>query len=317
VDGGGTPRDGLFGASAAIAEMRGYLAKVALSDATVLVTGETGTGKERVASAVHRLGRRATGPMISVNCAAIPDSLFESEMFGHERGAFTGATSSFPGRFAQADHGTLFLDEIGEMALPAQAKLLRILEERTVTPVGSVRSRPIDVRIVAASNQRLEELVAARQFRADLFYRLNVARIDLPPLRARPEDIGPIVDHFIAEQNSRLEMRVGRPDAALLASMRQYDWPGNVRELRNMVEALFIDAPQDRAVRLEDLPRSFRDLLAADRSAGAPERERLAEVLRETKWNKVEAARQMNWSRMTLYRKLAKYALDPDDDADS
>ncbi|RHW19382.1 AAA family ATPase [Sphingomonas gilva] len=295
-------------------EMRGYLAKVARSDATVLVTGETGTGKERVASAIHALGPRAAGPLVSVNCAAIPDALFESEMFGHERGAFTGAMASFPGRFAQADRGTLFLDEIGEMAPAAQAKLLRVLEDRKVTAVGSVRPRAVDVRIVAASNQRLEELVAARQFRADLFYRLNVARIDLPPLRARPEDIAPIVDHFIAEQNSRLAMRVGRPDAALLASMRQYSWPGNVRELRNMVEALFIDAPQDRAVRLEDLPRSFRDLLASDRSAGAPERERLAEVLRETRWNKVEAARQMNWSRMTLYRKLAKYALDPEGD---
>jgi two-component system response regulator HydG len=309
-------RDGLFGASAAISEMRGYLAKVALSDATLLVTGETGTGKERVASAVHALGPRAAGPLVAVNCAAIPDALFESEMFGHERGAFTGALSSFPGRFVQADHGTLFLDEIGEMAPAAQAKLLRVLEERAVTPVGSVRPRAVDVRIVAASNQRLEDMVEARQFRADLFYRLNVARIDLPPLRARPEDIGPIVDHFIAEQNGRMAMRVGRPDASLLASMRHYSWPGNVRELRNMVEALFIDAPQDREVRLEDLPRSFRQLLASDRSAGAPERDRLAEVLRETKWNKVEAARQMNWSRMTLYRKLAKYSLDPEDEGE-
>lgn len=260
-----------------------------------------------------RLAPRAGGPLVAVNCAAIPEALFESEMFGHERGAFTGALASFPGRFVQADKGTLFLDEVGEMAPPMQAKLLRVLEDRAVTPVGSVRPRAVDVRIVAASNQRLEEMVEARQFRADLFYRLNVARIDLPPLRARTEDIGPIVDHFIAEQNSRLAMRVGRPCASLLASMCHYSWPGNVRELRNMVEALFIDAPEDREVRLEDLPRSFRQLLASDRSAGAPERERLAEVLRETNWNKVEAARQMNWSRMTLYRKLAKYALDPED----
>jgi two-component system response regulator HydG len=179
-------RDGLFGASAAISQLRGYLAKVALSDATVLVTGETGTGKERVASAVHHLGPRAAHPFVAVNCAAIPDSLFESEMFGHERGAFTGAQSSFPGRFVEADGGTLFLDEVGEMTQPAQAKLLRVLEDRTVTPVGSLRRRAVDVRIVAASNERLEDLVAERRFRADLFYRLNVARNAMPPLRARP-----------------------------------------------------------------------------------------------------------------------------------
>lgn len=302
-------RDGLFGASASIIELRRYLSKVAMSDATVLVTGETGTGKERVAAAIHRLGRRAAGPFVPLNCAAIPESLIESELFGHQRGAFTGAIANFPGRFAQADGGTLFLDEIGEMSPAGQAKLLRALEEGTVTPLGAVRQRPIDVRLVAASNQRLEQLVEARQFRADLFYRLNVARIELPPLRARPEDIGPIAGHFIDEQNRRRAMRVGRPDARLLARMRRYAWPGNVRELRNMVEALFIDPPEGRSVSIADLPPSFKRLFDEDRSPGEPERERLVEVLRETNWNKMEAARQMNWSRMTLYRKLAKYSL--------
>ena len=302
-------RDGLFGASASMIALRGYLRKVAASDATVLVTGETGTGKERVASAVHRLGPRAAGPFVPVNCAAIPESLIESELFGHRRGAFTGAIADFPGRFAQADGGTLFLDEIGEMSPAGQAKLLRVLEEGFVTPIGSMRQRPIDVRLIAASNERLEQLVEARKFRADLFYRLNVARIELPPLRARPEDIGPIVSHFIEEQNRRRAMRVGGPDASLLARMRRYAWPGNVRELRNMVEALFIDPPNGRRVSIADLPPSFKRLFEEDRSAGEPERERLIEVLRETNWNKMEAARQMNWSRMTLYRKLAKYSL--------
>ena len=208
-------RDGLFGASPAITELRRYLSKVAMSDATVLVTGETGTGKERVASAVHRLGRRATKPFVAVNCAAIPEALIESELFGHRRGAFTGAVDDFPGRFAQADGGTLFLDEIGEMSPSGQVKLLRVLEEGTVTPVGGARPRPIDVRLVAASNQRLEQMVETREFRADLFYRLNVARIELPPLRARPEDIGLIAGHFIEEHNRRRAMRVGRPDAPL------------------------------------------------------------------------------------------------------
>lgn len=292
-----------------MAELRRYLGKVAQSDATVLVTGETGTGKERVAAAVHRLGPRAARPFVAVNCAAIPDALIESELFGHERGAFTGALQSFSGRFVQAEGGTLFLDEVGEMSPTGQAKLLRALEAREVLPVGGARARPVDVRLVAASNQRLEQMVEERRFRADLYYRLNVARIDLPPLRARPEDIGPIVSHFIEEQNRRRALRVGRPDARLLARMRRYAWPGNVRELRNMVEALFIDPPEGRSVAIEDLPASFRRLFDENRSAGAPERERLVAVLRETNWNKMEAARQMNWSRMTLYRKLAKYSI--------
>ena len=302
-------RNGLFGDSSAIAELRRYLGKVAVSDATVLVTGETGTGKEPVASTIHQLSARSAGPFVAVNCSAIPETLLESELFGHERGAFTGASSNFPGRFVQSDGGTLFLDEIGEMSPMGQAKLLRVLEERAVTAIGSLRRRPVDVRVIAASNQRLEQMVERRQFRADLYYRLNVARIELPPLRARPEDIAPIVSHFIDEQNRRRSMRVGRPDPALLARMRRYNWPGNVRELRNLVEALFIDPPEGRAVRLDDLPTAFRRLFKEDRSAGEGERERLIEVLRETNWNKMEAARQMHWSRMTLYRKLAKYAL--------
>ena len=310
-----TARDGLFGASPAITELRRYLSKVAMSDATVLVTGETGTGKERVASAVHRLGRRAAKPFIAVNCAAIPEALIESELFGHRRGAFTGAVDDFPGRFAQADGGTLFLDEIGEMSPSGQAKLLRALEEGAVTPVGGVRPRPIDVRLVAASNQRLEQMVERREFRADLFYRLNVARIEVPPLRARPEDIGLIASHFIEEHNRRRAMRVGRPDGPLLARMRRYSWPGNVRELRNMVEALFIDPPDGPSVSIADLPPSFKRLFNEQRSPSEPERERLVEVLRETNWNKMEAARQMNWSRMTLYRKLAKYELASPDGA--
>jgi two-component system response regulator HydG len=311
LEGRGSPaaHEGLFGQSNAILELRRYLDKVATSDATVLVTGETGTGKEPVASAIHQRSPRSGGPFVAVNCAAIPETLIESELFGHERGAFTGAQSSFPGRFVQADGGTLFLDEISEMSPFGQDQLLRVLEGRAVTPVGGLRRRPVDVRLVAASNQRLELMVERRQFRADLFYRLNVARIELPPLRSRPEDIGPIVAHFIDQQNDRRAMRVGRPDPSLLARMRRYAWPGNVRELRNLVEALFIDPPQGRPVRLDDLPSSFRRLFQDSRSPGESERERLVEVLRQTNWNKMEAARQMKWSRMTLYRKLAKYAL--------
>ena len=291
-------------------ELKSYLAKVACSDATVLVTGETGTGKERVANAVHQLGPRKSAPFIAVNCAAIPEALLESELFGHRRGAFTGATSDFPGRFAEADRGTLFLDEIGELSQAGQIKLLRVLEEREVVPVGSTQRRKIDVRLVAATNAELEEMVARRSFRADLYYRLNVVRIEMPPLRERPEDIGPIIEHFIAQQNRRLTLRVGRPDQELMQHLHRYDWPGNVRELRNMVEALFVDPPQDKAVHLSDLPPNFRRLFHEAERPGVDEREKLVTVLRDTNWNKMAAAREMNWSRMTLYRKLVKYDLD-------
>ncbi|WP_266170737.1 sigma-54 interaction domain-containing protein [Dyella subtropica] len=300
---------GLHGSSPAMIDLRRYLTKVAQSDTTVLITGETGTGKERVATAVHQLSPRTDKPFITVNCAAVPDSLFESEMFGHERGAFTGADHALPGRFVEADGGTIFLDEVSEMLPATQAKLLRLLEDRTVTPIGSLRRRPIDVRIVAASNERLEDLVAERRFRPDLFYRLNVARVEIPPLRERRQDIGSIADHFIDEHNQRRAMRVGRPDPALLKCMCHYQWPGNVRELRNMIEALFIDPPEGRPLGLGDLPPSFRRLFEQDFSAGELERDRLISVLSRTNWNKMEAARQMKWSRMTLYRKLAKYNL--------
>jgi two-component system response regulator HydG len=257
---------------------------------------------------------RAGRPFVAVNCAAVPDSLFESEMFGHERGAFTGAQSAFPGRFVEASGGTLFLDEVSEMPLAAQAKLLRVLEDHTVTPVGSLRRQSVDIRVVAASNESLETLVSERRFRADLFYRLNVARVELPPLRERPEDIDSIFEHFIAENNRRRAMFVGKPDPVLLEAMRNYRWPGNIRELRNLVEAIFIDAPEGRPLSIDDLPPAFRRLFAVDLGVGADERERLVSVLRRTNWNKMEAARQMNWSRMTLYRKLAKYDIDNDTD---
>ena len=303
-------RDGLYGSSPPMLELKAYLAKVARSDATVLVTGETGTGKERVANSLHSMGPRAAGPFVAVNCAALPEALVESELFGHRRGAFTGATGDFPGRFIEADHGTLFLDEVGELSPASQARLLRVIEEREVVAVGSTQRRRIDVRIVVATNAELEEMVVRRTFRADLYYRLNVVRIEMPPLREHPEDIGPIIEHFIAQQNHRLAMRVGRPDTELLNHLYHYDWPGNVRELRNLVEAVFVDPPQNRAMCLSDLPPNFRRLFREGVRPGQGERDQLVQVLRDTNWNKVAAAREMNWSRMTLYRKLAKYELD-------
>ncbi|HVR91496.1 MAG TPA: sigma 54-interacting transcriptional regulator [Novosphingobium sp.] len=189
-----------------------------------------------------------------------------------------------------------------------------MIEDREIVPVGSMQRRKIDVRLIAATNAELEHNLAHRTFRADLYYRLNVVRIELPPLRERPEDIGPIIDHFIAQQNRRRALRVGRPDGELLRCLCRYDWPGNVRELRNLVEAMFVDPPPGRAVHLTDLPPNFRRLFAEEIRPGENERARLAEVLRDTNWNKVAAARELNWSRMTLYRKLAKYELDRGDD---
>lgn len=299
-------RETIVGVSPAIVALRDYLPKVARSVATVLITGATGTGKERVAELVHRLGQRSRQPFVAINCAALPDSLVESELFGHEKGAFTGAINSSSGHFIRANGGTLFLDEIGEMSLHTQAKLLRVFETHEVMPVGASHPVTVDVRIVAATNQPLETLVECKQFRADLYYRLNVARLSLPPLKDRKEDIPLLLDHAVKELNRRDNRAVGTPNGELLQCLLAYDWPGNIRELRNLVEAIFIDPPSER-ITLDDLPPVFRELFSRYESQPSSERERLMKVLEKTQWNKAEAAKQMNWSRMTLYRKLARY----------
>ena len=297
---------GLVGKSPAITGLSLYLPKVARSRATVLVTGETGTGKERVAHSIHALGPRAAGRFVVVNCGAIPDTLIESELFGHARGAFTGATCAVKGKVAEADGGTLFLDEIGEMSLYAQAKLLRVIETQEIQPLGGARMQHVDIRVIAATNRNLEEEVAAQRCRADLYYRLNVARIDIPPLRERPDDVALLAMEAIREFNRRDSAHVGAPDPPLLAALAHHDWPGNVRELRNLIEAVFIDPPEGR-LGLEHLPPPFQALFGRYRRAQSGERARVMAALEETNWNKAEAARQLNWSRMTLYRKLAEY----------
>jgi two-component system response regulator HydG len=302
-------RESIVGVSPAIVALRDYLPKVAKSSATVLITGATGSGKERVAQAIHAVGPRAQRPFVPVNCAALPESLIESELFGHERGAFTGAIAASRGLIGGADGGTLFLDEIGEMHARAQAKLLRVLETKEVQPVGSSRATPVDVRVIAATNQPLEDQIASAGFRRDLFYRLNVVRIDLPPLKDRREDIPVLVRHVIAKLNARDDCHVRPPDAELLNCLLAHDWPGNVRELSNLVEAVFIDPP-DGPIALEHLPPTFRAIFLRYRTAAGDERDRLISALEQTSWNKAEAARCLNWSRMTLYRKLAQYRLD-------
>jgi DNA-binding NtrC family response regulator len=299
----------LIGVSPAICALREYLPKLAASPATVMIIGESGTGKERVAELLHRIGPRADGDFVAVNCAALPEALVESELFGHERGAFTGALSARKGHFRQADRGTLFLDEIGDMALGTQAKLLRALERHEVVPLGASRPVAVDVRVIAATNQPLPELVASQRFRTDLYYRLNVAPIQLPPLKARKQDIPLLFEHATRGLNRRYGRSVGAPDHDLLDCLMAHDWPGNVRELHNLVEAIFVDPPSGK-VSLKNLPLVFRELFSAYQRTGADERRRMIAALEQTRWNKAEAAKQLNWSRMTLYRKLAKYELD-------
>jgi two-component system response regulator HydG len=301
--------ESIVGVSPAIVALRAYLPKVARSNATVLITGATGSGKERVAQAIHAVGPRAQRPFVPVNCAALPESLVESELFGHERGAFTGAVSASRGLIGRADGGSLFLDEIGEMHPHAQAKLLRVLETKEVLPIGASRATPVDVRVIAATNQPLEERVTAAAFRKDLFYRLNIVRLDLPALKERREDIPVLLRHIIARLNARDGCSVGGPDPDLLRCLMAHDWPGNVRELWNLLEAIFIDPPRG-PIAIEHLPPVFRQMFLRYRTTIGSERDRLICVLEQTQWNKAEAARHLNWSRMTLYRKLAQYELD-------
>ncbi|WP_299828835.1 sigma-54-dependent Fis family transcriptional regulator [uncultured Roseobacter sp.] len=288
--------------------LRTYLPKVARSQAPVLITGETGTGKERIAQAVHDLSPRNKHRFVAINCAALPEGLIETELFGHERGAFTGAVTRYDGRAAQADGGTLFLDEIGEMSLTGQAKLLRFLEAGKIDRIGATQETTVDVRFVAATNQSLEELVAAHRFRADLYYRLNVARIEVEPLRARPDDIGVLAEGFIHELNRRDGCAVAGPDRQLARLFEGYAWPGNVRELRNMIEAVFIDPPEGE-ITIADLPPAFQTLISGHRTVLSTEKDDLIEALNRTKWNKAEAARLLNMSRMSVYRKIEKYRI--------
>jgi len=245
----------IVGPSAAMHAIRRLVAQVAGSDATVLILGESGTGKEVVARGIHSASPRAQGPFVPVNCGAIPAELLESELFGHEKGAFTGAISTRRGRFELAAGGTLFLDEIGDMPLPMQVKLLRVLQERCFERVGSASSQPTDVRVIAATHQDLEQRVEDGRFRADLYYRLNVFPIDVPALRARPEDVPVLVQHFLA-QLAREQRDSVAIAADAMAALQQYAWPGNVRELNNLVERLAILFP-GAEVGFADLPPKF------------------------------------------------------------
>lgn len=286
----------IVGISPAMQALRRSLPRLASADCSVLITGETGTGKECVAQALHRLSPRHAAPLVSINCAALPDSLLDSELFGYERGAFTGAATSYPGKITLAQGGTLFLDEIGDMPLTAQAKLLRVLETREVFPIGALRCRQVDFRIVAATHGALESAVRAGRFRADLFYRLNVARVELPPLRERRDDVAVLFEHFAQQLAARSRFGRLRLDAAALSRLARHDWPGNARELRNLVEAACI-VFEGEALGIDALPLPS---LAVD--DGEPKR--ILDALERCEWNRSRAAVLLHWSRMTLYRKM-------------
>ncbi len=312
--------DEIVGGSALLEELRQQIAMAAPTNGRVMIHGENGAGKELVARAIHTLSTRREGPFVEVNCAAIPEELIESELFGHERGAFTGAIARRRGKFELADQGTLFLDEIGDMTLKTQAKVLRALEEQAFERVGGKETLRVDVRVLAASNQDLKELIALGRFREDLYYRLNVIPIEVPPLRRRKEDIPALVGHFIALFSAENGKRPKTISVEALAYFLSYDWPGNVRELRNMVERLVIMAPRD-VIGPEDLPPPLRpkEGLAEDvqrertlkDAREAFERAYIAAELRAHDGNVTRTADTLGIERSHLYRKLKAYGITP------
>jgi DNA-binding NtrC family response regulator len=308
---------GIIGRSRAMEEVIRRAELVADTKSTVLITGETGTGKELVARAIHDRSAQRDMPLIKVNCAAIPETLLESELFGHVRGAFTGATTTKKGKFALADGGSIFLDEIGTMSPPLQSKLLRVLQEREFEPLGSERTEKVDLRVIAATNRDLRQMVADAKFQEDLFYRLNVIPIEIPPLRERRDDIPSLVEHFIQKHAQRVGRRIERLDETVMSGLQQYDWPGNVRELENTIE---------RAVVLSTGPvigaRAVSVLGAAvPQTNSLPslklrqniewvERETIRRALESSAGVKKDAAELMGISQRALSYYLAKYRLD-------
>ncbi len=309
--------DRLIGNSPRMRAVRQAIRDAAQVTATVLVTGASGTGKELAARAIHFEGPRAAGPFVPVNCAAIPESLFESTLFGHRRGAFTGAVESQVGLVEQSSGGTLFLDEVGEIPLGQQAKLLRVLQDGELTPVGGARPVRVDLRLIAATNRDLEAQVRQGAFREDLYYRVAVLRVEMPPLAERLEDVPPLAEHLLVEMGREHGFAVPGITEEALEVLRGHRWPGNVRELRNVLERALLVA-RGRRIDAGDLPPSLRAPLPADLGPGAPsgalsldevEREHIERVLALCHWNRSAAARVLGIDRRTLFTKIQRYGL--------
>ncbi len=328
----------IVGASPALRKVLEAVQRAAPTNATVLLLGESGVGKELVARTIHRNSPRAGQRFIQVNCAAIPEELIESELFGHEKGSFTGATEKQIGKFEQADRGTIFLDEIGDMSAKTQAKVLRVLQEQEVERLGSARTIKVDVRVIAATNKHLEEAIQRGEFREDLYFRLNVIPILVPPLRERREDISQLVQHFAKRTSEEHNLKPKRFDPRATEALQRYRWRGNIRELRNAIERLMIMSPGD-IVRVEDLPPEIRSdaparpstapepaaLASSGRSEPtatqtpppgtlrefkeAAERAFLVEKLRENNWNISKTAEALDTPRSNLYKKLEQYGI--------
>ena len=306
-----TELTGIIGQSSALRRVMHLVEMAAPSDSTILLLGETGTGKELFARAIHNRSQRRKEALVTLNCAAIPASLFESELFGHERGAFTGAHMQKPGRLEMADHSTLFLDEVGDLPLELQPKLLRTLQERAYERVGSARTRHVDVRLVAATNCDLEEMMDAKQFRSDLYYRLNVFPIRLPPLRERREDIPLLVQHFTQEYSRRMGKCVETVPAATMQKLMSWHWPGNVRELENLIERSVILT--NSSVLAVALPEQMKGGIDAAAVVGQyEEQERIVSVLQETR-GRVSgpngAAQRLGVKRSTLLDRMHKLGI--------
>ncbi len=305
----------IVGSSKVMSEAKELAAVFAKTAATILITGESGTGKELFAQGIHLASPRATGPFVAINCAALPGNLLESELFGYEEGAFTGARrGGKSGLFEQAHGGTLFLDEIGEMSLPIQAMLLRVLQEKRVRRIGGEKMIPVDVRIVAATNRDLEDSIENKQFRSDLYYRINVLTLELPPLRDRLEDIPELLKHIVKETGEKSDKNITEVDDVIYMWFRQYDWPGNIRELRNVVERMVLLCSDERLDE-EDISFFLKKLMQKSRkpdkeSAEESEKTALLSALQYTNGNKSEAAKFLEIDRTTLWRKLKKYGLE-------
>ncbi len=310
-------RHRIIGSGPVMTNLLETVSQVAPSEATVLITGESGTGKELVAGALHYNSARKSGPFVKINCAAITETLFESELFGHEKGAFTGADRIKDGRFLQADGGTLFLDEISEMPLTMQVKLLRVLQERELTRVGGEKVIPVDVRLIAATNKNLSELVSEGRFREDLYYRLDVVQLKMPPLRARREDVPLLAQHFLEQFTRKNRKEISGFTPAAMDHMIRYDWPGNVRELMNAVERGVVLARSDY-LDTDDMPFISSSASSPENPneavyAGIPleeiEKAAILQTLSAAGGNKSEASRRLGITRKTLHKKLKTYGI--------